>query len=84
LFVTRKMEKHFVLIPTHDLRKRIPRSCGSIWHLYLWACADGKCYQVRHLNSREKMHAVTRGVQDRTLDFSKWVDKWGLLKQLSR
>lgn len=84
LFITRKNEKHFVLIPTRELQKRIPRNCGPTWHLYLWACANGSCYQVRYLNSRAKMDAVTHGVKDKALDFSEWVDNWGLLRALTK
>jgi hypothetical protein len=84
VFMTLKMEKHFVLIPTRDLQKRIPRGCGSKWHLYLWACRDDRCYQVRYLDPDARTYAVTHGVKDQALDFSEWVNNWSLLRRLTR
>jgi hypothetical protein len=84
VFMTLRHDRYFVLIPTPELRRRIPRSCGSKWNLYLWAYADGSCYQVRDLNLDERLNAVHRGVQDRYRDFSKWFDNWRLLDKFSR
>ncbi len=84
VFMTLRHERHFVLIPTAELRKRIPRGCGRKWNLYLWAYADGSCYQVRDLSLEERLSAVHRGVQDRNRDFSQWLENWKLLEKLSR
>jgi hypothetical protein len=84
VFMTLRHEKHFVLIPTAELRKRMPRGPGSKWNLYLWACADGSCYQVRDLNLEERLNAVHRGVKDRYRDFSQWFENWHLLDRFSR
>ena len=83
-FMTLRHEKYFVLLPTAELRKRIPRHAGSKWNLYLWAYSDGSCYQVRDLNLESRLEAVHRGVQDRHRDFSKWFENWGLLDKLTR
>jgi len=84
VFMTLRHERYFVLLPTSELRKRIPRSCGAKWNLYLWAYADGSCYQVRDLNLEGRLNAVHRGVQDRYRDFSNWFENWQLLEKLSR
>lgn len=84
VFMTLRHERHFVLIPTAELRKRIPRGCGRTWNLYLWAYADGSCYQVRDLSLEERLNAVHRGVQDKNRDFSQWLENWKLLEKLSR
>jgi len=84
VFITLRHETYFVLLPTAELRKRIPRSSGSKWNLYLWAYADGSCYQVRDLNLEGRLSAVHRGVQDRRQDFSKWFGNWRLLDRLTR
>lgn len=84
VFMTLRHERYFVLIPTTELRKRIPRSSKSKWNLYLWACADGACYQVRDLNREGRLDAVRRGVKDRSQDFSKWFENWSLLQKFSR
>ena len=84
VFMTLRHEKYFVLLPTAELRKRIPRHTESKWNLYLWAYSDGSCYQVRDLNLESRLEAVHRGVQDRHRDFSKWFENWGLLDKLTR
>ena len=84
VFMTLRHERYFVLVPTAELRKRIPRDCGSKWNLYLWAYADGSCYQVRDLNLEGRLSAARRGVQNRDQDFSKWFESWSLLDRLSR
>lgn len=83
VFMTLRHERYFVLLPTAELRKRIPRGCGSKWNLYLWAYADGSCYQVRDLTLEGRLNAVHRGVLDRLRDFSKWFENWRLLEKLS-
>ena len=84
VFMTLRLERYFVLLPTTELRKRIPRSSKSKWNLYLWAYADGACYQVRDLNREGRLDAVRRGVKDRSQDFSKWFENWSLLQKFSR
>ena len=84
VFMTLRHERYFVLLPTVELRKRVPRTCGSKWNLYLWAYADGSCYQVRDLNLDDRLSAVHRGVRDKQRDYSTWFENWGLLDKLSR
>ncbi len=83
VFMTLRHERYFVLLPTAELRKRIPRGSGAKWNLYLWAYADGSCYQVRDLSLEGRLNAVHRGVQDRHRDFSEWFGNWPLLEKLS-
>lgn len=83
VIMTLKHERYFVLIPTAELRKRIPKSCGSKWNLYLAAYADGACYQVRDLNLEGQLYAVRHGVKDQSRDFSKWFENWKLLEKFS-
>jgi len=84
VFMTLRHERHFVLIPTAELQERIPRSCGRKWNLYLWAYADGSCYQVRDLSLEERLNAAHHGVRDRHRDFSPWLENWKLLGKFSR
>jgi hypothetical protein len=83
VFMTLRHEKYFVLLPTVELRRRIPPNCRSTWNLYLWAYSDGACYQVRDLNLEGRINAVRKGVQDRRRDFSKWFENWSLLEKLT-
>jgi len=84
VFMTLRHERYFVLIPTPELRRRIPRGCRSKWNLYLWAYARGACYQVRDLNLAGRLNAVRRGVQDPYQDFSMYFEAWRLLDKMSR
>jgi hypothetical protein len=84
VILTLKHEEHFVVIPTRELRKRIPRGGGSKWNLYLWVFDDGSCYQVRDLGREETLDALHRGVRDRHRDFSEWLEQWSLLDKLTR
>ena len=83
VILTLKHEEHFVVIPTRELRKRIPRGSASKWNLYLWVFDDGSCYQVRDLGREETLDILHRGVRDRHRDFSEWLENWKLLDRLT-
>jgi len=84
VILTLRHEYHFVVVPTRELRKRIPRGSGKIWNVYLWVLGSGKCYQVRGLSSIERSAILSDGVRDRSRDFTKWLENWNLLDQFSR
>ena len=83
VILTLKHEEHFVVIPTRELRKRIPRGSVRMWNLYLWVFDEGSCYQVRDLGKEEKLDVIHRGVRDRHRDFSQWLENWKLLDSLT-
>ncbi len=83
VILTLRHEEHFVLIPTRELRRRIPRGRGRMWNLYLWVFDDGSCYQVRDLAKEAKLDVHHRGVRDRHRDFSPWLENWKLLEKLT-
>jgi len=84
VILTLKHEEHFVVIPTRELRKRIPRGNPKIWHLYLWVYDDGSCYQVRDLGKEDRLDTAHRGVRERRHDFSEWLEHWGLLDTFTK
>jgi len=84
VILTLRHEQHFVLIPTRELRKRIPRGSGKKWNVFLWVLRSGKCYQVRGLSRTERIPIVREGVRDRSRDFSEWLENWRLLDRFSR
>jgi hypothetical protein len=81
---TLRHEHHFVVIPTRELLKRVPRQGSKKWNLYLWVYADRLCYQVRDLNNEQRLGTVYRGVRDRNRDFSQWLENWKLLDKFTR
>jgi hypothetical protein len=83
VILTLKHEEHFVVIPTLELRRRIPRGVSKIWHLYLSVFDDGSCYQIRNLSKDEKLDLHLRGVRERYRDFSEWLEHWRLLDKLT-
>jgi hypothetical protein len=83
VILTLKHEEHFVVIPTRELRKRMPRGSDGKWNLYLWVFDDRSCYQVRDLGREETLDILHRGVRDRHRDFSQWLENWKLLDSLT-
>lgn len=84
VILTLKHEEHYVVMPTRELRKRIPRGSRKMWNLYLWVYEDGSCYQVRDLGNEDRLDTVHRGVRDRRRDFSRWLGHWDLLARLTK
>jgi len=84
VILTLRHEEHFVVIPTRELRKRIPRSKRLKWNLYLWVYKDGSCYEVRSLGKEERLYTVHSGVRDSQMDYSEWLEQWSLLDRLTR
>jgi hypothetical protein len=84
VILTLKHEEHFMVIPTPELRKRIPRGHGTMWNLYLGVFDDGSCYQLRGLGREEMMDIPHRGVRNPHRDFSGWLEHWQLLDRLTR
>lgn len=84
VILTLKHQEHFVVMPTRELRKRIPRGSGKMWNLYLWVFDNEVCCQVRGLATEEKHEVVRRGVRQPHRDFSKWLENWKLLDVLTR
>ena len=84
VILTLRHKEHFVVIPTRELRKRIPRGNPKLWHLYLWVYEDGSCFQVRDLSKEERLDTVHRGVRERRRDFSEWLGHWDLLDTFTK
>ncbi len=83
LILTLTPEEPFVVIPTRELRKRIPRGGGRMWNLYLWVFDGGLCYQVRDLGKDENLDLHHRGVRDRHRDYSQRLESWKHLDRLT-
>ena len=84
VILTLRHEPHFVLVPTKELRKRIPRGRSGKWHLYLVALRGKRCYNVRDLTKGQKQLALLSGVKSPKLDYSRFYGNWKLLDELSR
>jgi hypothetical protein len=84
VILTLRHEEYYVVMPTRELRKCIPRGSGIKWNLYLWVFSDGSCFQVRDLGKEELLDVHYRGVRDRRRDFSRWRENWKLLDRFTR
>jgi hypothetical protein len=84
VILTLKHDEHFVLIPTRELKRRIPRGLSRKWNLYLWVFDDNTCYQVRDLSREETLDIPHRGVRDSRRDFTDWLENWRLLEKFTR
>lgn len=80
VLITLKQEQHFVIVPTKELKRRIPANCGKHWDIYLWVYDGGKCFDMRDLSKNDKLDSVYRGVKEPRRDFSKWLENWDLLR----
>jgi hypothetical protein len=79
VIITLKHQQHYVVIPTGELAKRIPDGVGKRWDLYLWVYPGKKCYNVRDLKNIERITALKHGVEDKSRDFTPWLENWKLL-----
>ena len=81
--VTWKHKEHYLLIPTAELQKLLPRSHGGIWHLYLTIMKGKddryKFYQTLGLRKAEKRALAENPPKDKKRDLSRWMDRWDLL-----
>lgn len=85
VILTLRHEAHFVVIPTAELRERLPGAPGSRWSLYLWVYGDRTtCYDVRGLRAAEQRDTIEGGVRDPKRDYSKWLGAWDLLDRTTK
>lgn len=84
VIITLRREPHFVVIPTRELRKRIPQKSGKRWDLYLWVYPGKKCYNTRGVGNVDRIAALKSGIGDTKRDFSEWLDNWRLLEGAAR
>ncbi len=84
VIVTPGGDRHFVVIPRKELKRRIPRGAGKMWNLYLWVCQGGACYQLRGVGKADRFWSVNRGSTRKNDDYSEWLERWDLLDEFSR
>lgn len=84
VILTLQHQAHYILVPTQELKKRIPKRHPAVWHLYLAAFRGKRCYDVRGLVKSEIATAITDGVADSARDYSDYLGNWRLLDQVSR
>ncbi len=76
VLINRRHDKHFVVVPTAELRRRIPKRIKGKWTLYLWVFAHGGCYEVRGLKNDAKTALLDAPPEDDKLDFTQWLNNW--------
>ena len=84
VILTLRHQPYYILIPTADLKRRIPRGSTKVWHLYLTAFVNKKCYNTRGLRASDVRASLLDGVQDPHRDFSRYLNSWNLLDKASR
>jgi hypothetical protein len=82
--VTFRHQGHYVLVPTRELRRRIPRSAGKTWHLYLTVLSKNRCYNFRDLKRADHALAAAKGMKDRKRDYSSFLEDWNVLKRMAK
>ena len=84
VILTLQQQAVYVLIPTKELVKRIPKSPGKMWNLYPTAFKPRKCYDLRGLTKSESHLAVVDGPRNKKRDYSQYLGNWKLLGKLSK
>lgn len=79
-----RQRAYFVLIPTRELRRRIPRARPPVWHLYLTFYKGRTCIDTRDLSPREHPTPPDYAVKDARRDYSDYVENWSILSRSGR
>jgi len=82
--LTLRHKAHFVLVPTRELRKRIPKGRTGKWHLYLTVLRGRRCYDLRGLTKGEQQMTLLSGARETKRDYSEFYDNWKQIDELSR
>jgi hypothetical protein len=82
--LTLRHDAYFALVPTSELRKRIPKNAGKMWNLYLTVFRPKKCFDFRGAKKDEEQVAVLGRRFDRKRDYSRFLENWRLLAQMSK
>ena len=82
--LTLRHKAHYIIIPTKELKRRIPRGMTGAWTLYLMVFRRKKCYDLRGVKKAEKRMTLMDGPKDRKRDYSEYLNKWKLLDEMSR
>lgn len=81
--LTLRHQAHYVLVPTKELKRRIPSKVGKKWHLYPTVLRKGRCYDFRGMKKPEERMAVLGGIKKKKRDYSEFLENWKLLGKMS-
>ena len=79
VILTLQHNPYFILIPTAELKKRIPSGSSSIWYLYLAAFSNGKCYDMRGVARSDIKKILDDVPTDPSRDFTAFLQNWDVL-----
>lgn len=79
VILTLQHEKHFIIVPTADLKRRVPRSVRKPWHMYLSVWKAGSCFNSRGMTKAALAAALDGQSIDAKHDFSPFLENWKLL-----
>ena len=83
VILTLQQQAVYILVPTKELVKRIPKLPGKMWNLYPTAFKPRRCYDLRGLTKSESHLAVVDGPRDKKRDYSCFLENWKLLDEMS-
>lgn len=81
--LTLRHQAYYVLVPTRELVKRIPKKPGKMWNLYLTVFRPKQCYDLRGVKKDEAHIVVLGGKRNKRLDYTEFLENWSLLAQMS-
>ena len=81
--MTLRHDAHFVIIPLGELRKRMPRTRASRWHLYLTVYKGDRCYDTRGLTNAKVRDLLDHGCNEPRRDYSTYLNDWNQIAVLT-
>ena len=83
VILTLRHQAHYILVPTKELKRRIPKRLGKMWHLYPTVLRKKRCYDLRGMKRSEERMAVLGGIKKKKRDYSEFLENWKLLYRMS-
>lgn len=81
VILTLQHRQSFIVVPTADLKERIPKKLSGVQHLYLAALRDRRCYDMRNLSKNEILDLIDRNAECPERDYSRYLENWALLER---
>jgi hypothetical protein len=78
----------FIIIKPDELLERLDaipvhRKTAKKFQIYFWVTKQGRCFEARGLNRKQKLLMAKNEFEDAARDFSKYLNKWKPIEALN-
>lgn len=84
VILTLRHEKQFIIVPTSELKRRMPSRPPSRWHLYITVWKDGRCFNTRGLKIAQVRRLLDHGCNEHRRDYTEFLNNWDQLDFTSK